>query len=82
MSLTKTDLDHIRGIVKDTVKDEVSRGISSSEQRLHDQIVTLGNRLDDRIDETHVRVDALRIELSREIESLAHRIAHLTPAQH
>src|SRR5262245_41802627 len=39
--------------------DAMNARFEATERRLHDQIVTLGNRLDERIDETHVRLDAM-----------------------
>ncbi|HEY6736667.1 MAG TPA: hypothetical protein VI322_03030 [Candidatus Saccharimonadia bacterium] len=77
MSLTADDLHQIRTIVHEIVTDEVS----GSEARLHQQIVTLGDRLDARIDETHTRIDALRIEVTRDIDHLARTVATLTPGQ-
>ena len=66
MSLTAEDLGQIKEIV---VASE-----ERLEERLHRQMVLLGDRLDHRIDQTNMKMDVMRTDLTEMIVELAHSV--------
>ena len=82
MSLTTGDLKDIAEIVQGAVSASEERmmghmneAIDASERRLRrdlrEDLLTVADRLDGRIDETHMLINASRIEVLHQIDTLA-----------